>query len=32
MNLSTEQNQTHIHTEQTCFQGGGGWRRSGVGV
>ena len=33
MNLCTKQKQIHRHREQTCgCQGGGGWRRDGVGV
>ena len=32
MNLLTKQKQTHRHREKTCCQGGGGWRRDGLGV
>ena len=32
MNLSMKQKQTHRHREQSCgCQGGGGWRREGLG-
>ena len=32
MNFSVKEEQTHRHVQQTCgCQGGGGWRRDGVG-